>query len=222
MTTMMHTKKSTRFLGLTMTALTLGLAAPITAQADLEFHIGVFSDYIDNGESKSDNNAVVQGGLEYGHASGVFAGVAMSTLGSGEGQEVVPFVGYSFGLGELDFEVGYEYFYYSEGDDRYEGEVFAAVEHGPFYAEVSYIVHAHDRDAEGDTVYLVGARHDFMPDTFFDVTFGYDRPRKDDNATFWSLGVGRSLGTGEISLTYASRDESDAQDLFVAGYTLSF
>ncbi|TVP78357.1 MAG: hypothetical protein EA346_11565, partial [Thioalkalivibrio sp.] len=63
MTTMMYTKKSTRFLGLTMTALTLGLTAPITAQADLEFHIGVFSDYIDNGESKSDNNAVVQGGL---------------------------------------------------------------------------------------------------------------------------------------------------------------
>ena len=54
------------------------------------------------------------------------------------------------------------------------------------------------------------------------MAFGYDRPSKDDNATFWSPGVGRTLGMGEISLTYAPRNESDARDLFVAGYTLSF
>ncbi|AHE97769.1 TorF family putative porin [Thioalkalivibrio paradoxus] len=222
MTTKTHSKKTIRFLSLSMTTLALGLAAPVAVQADLEFHVGVFSDYIDNGESKSDNNAVVQGGLEYSHESGLFAGVAMSTLGSGEGQEVVPFIGYGFGLGELGFELGYEYFYYTEGDDRYEGEIFAGVEYGPFYAETSHIVRAHDRDTEGDTVYLVGASDEFMTDTFFDVALGYDRPRNDDNATFWSLGVGRSLGVGEISLTYASRNESDAQNLFVAGYTVSF
>ena len=32
----------------------------------------------------------------------------------------------------------------------------------------------------------------------------------------------QSIDTGAISLTYASRDESDAQNLFVAGYRVSF
>ncbi|MCG5507842.1 hypothetical protein LPW33_12280, partial [Ectothiorhodospira variabilis] len=63
---MTYLKKNTRLMGLSMTALTLGLAAPLTAQAELEFNIGVFSDYVDHGESRSDNNAVVQGAMSSG------------------------------------------------------------------------------------------------------------------------------------------------------------
>ncbi|TVQ71315.1 MAG: hypothetical protein EA372_09650 [Chromatiaceae bacterium] len=220
---MIYIKKNTRLLGLSMTALTLGLATPLTAQAELEFNIGVFTDYIDHGESKSNNNAVVQGGMEYTLDTGLFLGVQMSTLGEDEGQEVAPFIGYGFEVGETAFEFGYEYFYYSEiPGEKYEGEIFVAAEHGPLYGEVTYVTHAHDRDAEGDTVYLIGASHEFLPQTALFAEIGYDKPKEDDNATFWALGVTRSTQMGDISLTYASRNESDAQDLFVAGYSLSF
>ncbi|AHK79126.1 hypothetical protein M911_08125 [Ectothiorhodospira haloalkaliphila] len=220
---MTYLKKNTRLMGLSMTALTLGLAAPLTAQAELEFNIGVFSDYVDHGESRSDNNAVVQGGMEYTLDTGLFLGVQMSTLAPGDGQEVAPFIGYGFDFGETAFELGYEYFYYSGlPGETYEGEIFVAAEHGPFYGEITYVTRAHDRDAEGDTVYHLGAGHEFLPDTAFHAEIGYDKPRKDDNATFWALGVTRSTQMGDISLTYASRNESDAQDLFVAGYSLSF
>jgi len=36
------------------------------------------------------------------------------------------------------------------------------------------------------------------------------------------VGLTRSVQQGDISLTYASRDESDAQNLFVAGFSTSF
>jgi uncharacterized protein (TIGR02001 family) len=219
---MIHAMKKNLVLSGAVTTLVSGLLAPVTAQAELEFNVGVFSDYIDSGESGSDNNAVVQGGVVYAHESGLFTGVGMSTLGPGEGQEVAPFLGYGFTAGELDFGVAYEYVYYSELEDRYEAEIIGAVEYASMYAEVGYLTHAHDRDAEGDTSYVIGASHAFMPDTYLNAELGYDDPNKDDGTTFWSVGVSRAVEVGEISLTYASRDENDAQDLFVAGYTLSF
>jgi len=57
------------------------LALANTAQAELAFNVGVFSDYLDDGESSSDNNAVVQGGIDWEDPSGFYLGTWMSTLG---------------------------------------------------------------------------------------------------------------------------------------------
>jgi hypothetical protein len=62
-------------------ALLVGTAGFSTAQAELEFNAGAFSDYILWGTSASGNNAVVQGGIDYGHESGFYLGTWVSTLG---------------------------------------------------------------------------------------------------------------------------------------------
>ncbi|SEP69068.1 protein of unknown function (Gcw_chp) [Ectothiorhodospira magna] len=62
-------------------ALMTGLMYAGHAQAELTFNVGAFTDYIDNGESVSNNHAVVQGGVEYVHSGGLFLGVQVSTLG---------------------------------------------------------------------------------------------------------------------------------------------
>lgn len=200
--------------------LVFGLPAVQAAEAD--FNIGVFTDYIDDGATKSDNDPVVQGGFELGFANGVFTGVQASSLGSGRGTEIVPFVGYGFDAGPVGIEFGYEHFHYTDLDERYEGETFVVVDWGPVYTGVNYLANAHDRDAQGSREYFLGAAFEVMPRTEVFGEVGHDRPADDDNAAFWELGAAHATDFGTFSLTYASRDESGAQDLFAGGYTYNF
>jgi uncharacterized protein (TIGR02001 family) len=98
-----------------------------TAHAELSFHVGVFSDYLDYGASASNNNAVVQGGIDYSHDSGFYSGTALSTLDDGDGQEVELYAGYGFSVGEFDIDVGYVYSYYPSLDDEDLGEIYGQV-----------------------------------------------------------------------------------------------
>ena len=198
------------------------LGVPAVQAAEAEFNIGVFTDYIDNGESRSDNDPVVQGGFELDFATGVFTGVQASSLGSGRGTEIVPFVGYGFDAGPVGIEFGYEYFYFSSLDDADEGEVFLGADWGPLFAEVAYVAHADDRDAEGSRVWFAGAGHEVAPRTELFGGLGYDDPADDNGATFWELGAAHATDFGTFSLTYASRDESGAQNLLVGGYSVHF
>lgn len=177
----------------------------------------MFSDYIDNGESRSGNAAVVQGGVAYTHPSGLFLGTRVSTLGQGEGQEVLPYLGFATGVGVVDVEFGYQYYNFPELDDADEGELFLGLGYGPVFAEVSYVVNADDSDADGSAVYELGAEYEFMPATAVGASVGYDDPDDASGVTFWSLGLARSLDQGTLSLTYASRDERGSQSLFAAG-----
>ncbi|SEO73655.1 TorF family putative porin [Aquisalimonas asiatica] len=210
----------------TAAALFLGFSGVASAQG--EFSVGVFSDYIDNGESRSGNNAVVQGAFEHSHHTGFFAGTAISNLSndSGDefhGHEIVPFVGYGFAAGPVDLELAYEYIATPDvSGATYEGEAILGASVGPVSAEVGYITNAHDRDAEGSVVYAIGAGHEFMPGVSVDGAVGYDDPDDESGTAFWELGMSREMDQGTISLTYASRDESDAQNLFVAGFSTSF
>lgn len=208
------------------------VSLPTFAQTEVEFGVSVLSDYIDNGESLSGNNAVVQGGFEITHGSGWFGGLQISTLGGAfvdangdiisDGQEVVPFVGFGFDIGEVGIELAYEYFSYPEIRGADEGELILGVSFADVWAEVGYIVNADDKDAEGSVVYMLGWEYEFMPDTAFEVVLGYDDPNAESGVTFWQTSLLREAGPGVISLTYAQRDERDAQSLFAAGYHISF
>ncbi len=228
-------------------ALMVGTAGFSTAKAELEFNVGVFSDYILWGTSASGNNAVVQGGIDYGHESGFYLGVWTSSLGGtvyepvfdedgnledldvlvAEGQEVDLYFGYEFEAGGLDFDVGYVYYYYpSLGDfDLDYGDIYGSVGYGPVYFSANYAIHADDSDYEGSYVLAIGGGYEIMPSISLDGELGYTKQKfdgGDDTWTFWSLGLTKSTSMGDISLTYAQTDESDLDPLFVVGYSISF
>ena len=50
-------------------------AAPSMVSADVSANVGVSSNYLFRGVTQTDNSAAVQGGLDYEHASGLYAGV---------------------------------------------------------------------------------------------------------------------------------------------------
>ena len=206
-------------------ALLVGAGGISTAKADLEFNVGVFSDYILWGTSASDNSAVVQGGIDFAADSGVYVGTWVSTLAAGEGQEVDLYAGYAFEAGGLDFDLGAVYYYYPAIDDFDYADLYAVVGFGPAYASVNYALTADDSDFEGSLVYKLGAGFEVMPSVSLDAEIGYADLKDDESGltwTFWSVGLTKSTSLGDISLTYAQTDESDLDPLFVAGYSVSF
>jgi uncharacterized protein (TIGR02001 family) len=209
-------------------ALLVGTAGFSTAQAELEFNAGAFSDYILWGTSASGNNAVVQGGIDYGHESGFYLGTWVSTLGDDNGQEVDLYGGYVFSAGEVEIDLGYLYYYYPALDDFDYGDLFAQASYGPLYASVNYALHAQDSDYEGSIVFKFGGGVEVMPGISLDGELGYTDQQsigengEDVSWTFWTLGLTKSTDYGDISLTYAQTDDSDLDPLFVAGYSISF
>ncbi len=211
-------------LGTSVLLMTGALMIGNVAQATLEFNVGVFSDYLDDGESGSDNNAVVQGGVHYENDSGIFLGTWTSTLGSGEGQEVDLYGGYGFSAGTLDFDVAYVFYYFPELDEEDFGEVQAYAGFGPVFAGFDYTVNADDSAAQGDIIWRAGAGHEIVPSIGLNGELGYSDPddSDEDGYAFWMLGITKSSDLGEISLAYGSTDESGSQDLFVVGWSVSF
>jgi len=216
-------------------ALLIGSSAFSTAQAELEFNVGVFSDYLLWGGSASGNNAVVQGGVDYGHESGVYLGTWMSTLDSGGGQEVDLYAGYAADFGDFGFDVGYVYYYYTTGDDADYGDLVLTASFGPVYASFNYALNADNSDYEGSTVYKIGGDFEVMPSISLSGELGYTKQKDkpdDTTFTFWSLGITKSTNYGDISLTYGqndlkSRDEffegsKNGEPLFIVGYSIAF
>lgn len=205
-------------------ALLVGTTALSTAKAELSFNIGVFSDYLLDGASESNNNAVVQGGVDWEDPSGFYLGTWMSTLGDGDGQEVDLYFGYGFEAGGFDFDVGYIYYYYPELDDADFGEIYGYVGWGPVYFGIDYTINADDSDAEGDIIYRLGAEYEVIPTISINGEIGYADPDDSDagTTTFYQLGIVKSTDYGDFSLTWGSNNRSDSQDLFVVGYTKTF
>ena len=79
--------------------LTSGIAA-----AELSANAGVFSNYIWRGVSQTGDAAAGQGGIDWGHDSGAYAGVWTSTIAGG--QEVDLYAGYGGEAGGLGYDLG--------------------------------------------------------------------------------------------------------------------
>jgi len=207
-------------------ALVVGTAGFSTAKAELEFNVGVFSDYILYGFSASGNNAVVQGGVDYVDDSGFYLGTWWSTLAQGAGQEVDLYFGYEFAAGDVDFDIGYVYYYYPALDDADFGDIAASVGYGPVYASLNYTIHSDDDEwPDGSYVLAIGGEFEVMPSISLAAELGYGELDTDDSDdwVFWSLGLTKATSMGDFSLTYAQTDGLDGDDpLFVVGYSMSF
>lgn len=76
------------------------------ATADLSANAGIFSNYIWRGVSQTGDDAAGQGGIDYGHDSGLYAGTWVSTLGNGNGYELDLYAGFGGEVGGLGYDLG--------------------------------------------------------------------------------------------------------------------
>lgn len=199
------------------------LLAAGPAMADIEANIGVTSNYLWRGVTQTDDAAAVQGGLDYSHASGLYAGTWISNVDFDEkGYELDLYIGFSGEAGALGYDAGYIHYAYPDHDEIDFGEVYLNLSHGAVSGGVAYTVYTQD-DAGGldDAVYYhLGAETD-LPHGFtlggLVGHYAFDKAGMEDYSHFRiSVGKGTAFGDFTLALDQHDMDEGDGAHVSVS------
>ncbi|GBE09060.1 bacterial protein of unknown function [bacterium BMS3Bbin11] len=135
------------------------------AQAELTGNIGVFSQYILRGitNAPENDNAAIQGGLDWGHDSGFYVGYWGSNLGYGDpgsdtkGFENDFYAGWGGEANNLSWDLGATYYYYLNLTDFDALEPYAYIGFGPATFGFKYLAKDVWWGNTGDTYWTLDA-----------------------------------------------------------------
>lgn len=222
------------------------MAFSIPAYAELSGNIGVFSKYMLRGLTENED-VTVQGGLDYAHASGFYAGWWASNLGygtDGNGFEHDFYLGYAGAMDQFSYDVGLIQYIYMDVDDSDLAEAklsvgFDAGEAGSFGLATNILLKDGAWGNSGDT-YLYASYEKALPKDFtLGATLGYyfyDDSVSDygvvttEDGAFRHLDIGLSHPIGktgaDMALTYVvggkDRTDTDIDDSFVLSVSYGF
>lgn len=145
-----------------LTATTLGsTVTQAVEETKHEFtaNIGLASNYLWRGVTQTDDQAAIQGGVDYGHKSGVYAGTWLSNVkfGGTSGYEQDWYVGYRFKTDPVLWDVGYKLYTYPSLTDLNFGEIYGNVNWKFLTGGVALTTNADDslaNPADSGDVYL--------------------------------------------------------------------
>src|SRR5210317_1616201 len=110
----------------TTLALAMGLMISGAANAALEANIGATSNYLWRGDTQTNDDAAISGGLDYSHDSGAYLGIWTCNLD--DGAETDYYAGFAGETeGGLGYDLGYIYYAYSDSGDADFAEVYGNV-----------------------------------------------------------------------------------------------
>jgi len=190
----------------------LGLVGVANAEFDITANIGGTSNYVFRGETQTNDDPALQGGIDYVDKIGIYAGVWASNVenpGTNDtGLETDLYVGYNFELNDdVLFDLGYIAYEYTSTDIPDADELYFGVTFKDFTA--TYF----DGDSAGadysyvDLKYVVGLKNDFY------LNFHYGN--LDSNGTDAEdvlFGVSREVSGFDISLNFTSIDRDNGTD----------
>ncbi|NIR61933.1 MAG: hypothetical protein GWO02_21825 [Gammaproteobacteria bacterium] len=229
--------------------LAAGLLGGAAAQAaEVAGNVGVTSNYIWRGVTQTDDGAAIQGGLDYAHESGLYAGTWLSNVDFGSPDpnadrneiELDLYGGYGGEVGELGYDVGLIYYAYPLADDADFLELALAGSYRMLTAGVSYTISSDVEDTnagaeafiEDDLYYYVSAEFALPQDFGLSATVGQYAFEDDGVAgaeldyTHYRLGIGKAgfeLAYEQNDLDGVSASGKDFDDpRFVVSYTKEF
>ncbi|MDT8408616.1 MAG: TorF family putative porin [Wenzhouxiangellaceae bacterium] len=194
------------------------------AMAQVSGNVGVVSNYLFRGVSQTDDEAAVQGGFDFAHESGFYAGTWLSNVdfGGKEDTEVDLYAGYggAFGNSGVTWDAGVIYYLFPGGGDLDYAETYLGLGYGLLSAGVAYTLWGEVSGASGfdtgDFYYNVGLDLPFELEQFsFSAFAGYYDFDEDGNPAagnelsyaHWGLGASRDLGEfGSLGITYEQTD----------------
>lgn len=224
------------------------LAGSSAAMAEFSGNVAVVTDYLFRGISQTDNDPAIQGGLDYNHASGFYAGIWGSNVDflDGNDLELDYYAGFGGDLTQaVAFDVGVAYYDYPAGDlgagsnepEYWEiygglsGDVGPAALSGTIYYSPDYF------GETGDGVYIdLGAEFEVTSGITLAAHIGHQSidegaasqqgffSSEEDSYMDWSLGLSTSYGGVDFALTYSDTD-LDSVDCFgtdICGDTVWF
>ena len=196
---MILTKKVTslRVLSVAVAASVAGLAAPLAAYADVTGNINVVSKYvlrgITSGPGTENNGAALQGGFDYSHSSGFYAGYWGSSLGYtydgtletannsvlGTGFESDLYAGYKGKAGPVSFGAGAIYYAYTGVEESDGAEIALTAGIGNASLGVNYLLQDLWWGNQGDTYITLGYAQPLPADFSVAATLMYYMYTKD-------------------------------------------
>jgi len=234
-------KMKKTFLAVTLAALTSGAATsalaadPKSPEPDytLSANVGLFSDYRFRGVSQSGNKPALQGGFDFAHKSGFYAGNWNSSInwiaavqGTSSGLESDFYLGYKFDLAGVGLDIGNLYYYYAgEGMSSLlnTNEVYVGLSYGPVSFKTSYTTSAgyFGVAGKGTLYYSLSGAFPVSDTLSLKAAYGKHVGKEDfPSGADYSVGIAADLGDGwSLGLSYIgnSGDIKDAAE--VAGAT---
>lgn len=193
-------------LALSLAAVLMPLSSQVVKAEGVSANVGVFSDYRFRGITQTDTKPALQGGFDYSHSSGFYAGNWNSSLATGT--ELDFYFGYTTEVGGINIDVGNLYYYYPNSTDWNTNELYLGLGFGPVTFKTSY--------ATGDYFGVAGSKNHLyynlsgsfpLSDTVsIDVAAGY-HAGKGDQAKGYDYLVGASYALGNdfsLGLAYVS------------------
>jgi uncharacterized protein (TIGR02001 family) len=203
----------------------LGLSGAHQAVAEdsphsLSANIGAVSNYMWRGISQTGNGAAVQGGVDYGHSSGFYAGTWISNVDWGSSDpsyELDLYGGFGGDVGEFSWDLNTIYYAYPDTDDANFWEIGASGTFKMFTVGLAYTIDGQaDEPApyrDGDIYYYGSVSFDLPQGFGIGATLGYtdfDDFGSEADYTHWQVSVSKDAGDfGEFSLNYDQNDGGD-------------
>ena len=205
-------------------------------------NVGVYSEYMFRGVEQS-AGAAVQGGLDYSHSSGLYAGTWISNThfagvvpGSIVGSEVDAYAGLTHSFGSLSVDVGAILYYYADAEalntvEYYVGGTLGPVSTKAYYTEDYFgtgeeglYVAASYAHALGESLTLtpqVGISTGNGPQAF--VVSVFDTVDPDEHYLDYSLSLSKVLEGGfTFSFAVSATDLEGDSEKFVVGLKKGF
>lgn len=197
-------------------------AEEIAPGHDLSFNVAVTTDYIFRGIEQANEGIALQGGADYTHSSGLYAGTWLSSLKDGDPAdvEVDLYAGYSSELDNgISYDVGVIYYMYPDAKFEWGNtwEAYVGVGYGPFSAKVSRSIGDFFTSPDDATYYEAGADFDIGYGVGLGLHAGYQDYDESgvDSVTDYGITLSKSVAGVDLSLAVTDTD-IDGDDAKVA------
>jgi uncharacterized protein (TIGR02001 family) len=194
-----------------------------TAGAEITGNVAMTSDYLFRGISQSDNDPAIQGGFDYSHESGFYAGTWASSVSFDGNVEIDLYAGFGGETaGGLAWDLGaiaYQYPGDSSGVDSDFEEVYGSLGFDFGVASVTAgLAYSPDYFAESDDAYYYYLDAGIPLGEMFSLALHYGHQDIDDNAAFgtpdyddYSVGVSTEQAGLGFDLTLSDTDLNTAE-----------
>ena len=188
-------------------------------------NVGLVSDYAYRGSSQTDERPALQGGFDYAHDSGLYAGVWGSNVSwlSDSNPNVHNSLeldlngGYKGTAGAIGYDVGLLQYYYPgsypkgfNSPDTLEGYIGLSWEFLSFKYSYAFTDLFGYEKSDGSQYYDLGAAVDVGGGFTLAAHVGYSDIKGEDDYTDWKLGVTKEFGGFNFGLHYVDTDVDNA------------
>jgi len=197
--------------------LSAGVMSANVANAEVSFNASLVSDFVFRGQTFTDKGPALQGGADYSHDSGAYAGAWVSNLDGKNGDSEIEYdlyAGYWMEAGDFEIDLGYTTYNYVDLTSWNTAEVYANITTAGITASVSQ-----DIDSVNQTYLALAYSMELPQELALDVAIGQTLDGKVDGEAYWgedftdmSASVSTSFDVVDVALTVTNINYSEVED----------